>query len=146
MTTMGATLPTVRYVAPGQVVAFDGEQVTTNLLRVVAGRPGADDAEQSSAGFTIMYAEILFVIVRDTPTIQDGNMGNVLPPSPVALNTNAQLMMQDAAFLTQAMIDMVTIDKVFRNHGFPVNIGPVTTVGPEGGVTAVSGELALPLM
>lgn len=145
MTAYGSTLPTVQYVAPGQTVAYDGEQVTTNVLRVFAGRPGAEDPVEYSSGFIYMSVEMMVVIVRETPMLEDGVGGAAVIPNPTAIQANAQLMLQDAQNLVQSLIDIVE-QKALGNYGMPVTIGPVTTVGPEGGVVAVTGTLTMPLL
>lgn len=144
MTSLGSTLPTTQYVAPGQTVAYDGEQVTANILRVFAGHPGAEDAVEY-AGFVYTSIEMMVVIVRDSPTLQDVLGGDPAAPSAAALQANAQLMAADVQNLTQALVN-IRDSNVLGTGGMPVHIGPVMTVGPEGGVVAVTGQFAMPLL
>lgn len=144
MTALGSTLPTVQYVAPGAVVAYDGEQITTNILRLYAGSPGAESAFEYGQ-FITMTAELQVVIVRYTPALQDAIGGAPVAPSAADMQASAQQMLQDVQNLTQTLVNIISTNAL-GTRGMPTKVGPVTTEGPEGEVVATVGRLEVPLL
>jgi hypothetical protein len=133
-------LPETRYVSPGQSVAYDDEQVTVNLLRIFGGQPGAE-AEVQNAETTTRGVELQVTVVRNAPTVPDGVEGPTIP-SVRDLQKSAQANMRDVATL-RAVLEDIRRQYTLVDRGVPFGITPVVTIGPQGGVVAASGTIAI---
>lgn len=142
MTAQGVTLPTVQYVAPGSNIAYDGPQVTTNIVRIFAGNPGSQDPFEQT--FVFFSVELQVVIVRNTPTLEEIG-GRVKVPSTTQLKTSAQEMLADVTALTQTLINCKQRN-ILCSAAMPAIVGPIATEGPEGGVVATVGLFTMPLL
>jgi hypothetical protein len=143
MKLLGAELPSLQYVAPGLTVAYDGDQVTANVLRVFAGSPGAEDAT-SPQHFAFMSVEMAIVIVRTVPALQDGIAGEAIIPTPDELDDAAQLVLSDVTYLGQAFMN-IQDQNLLGTRGMPVSYY-VQPDGPEGGVAGTVGHWTMPLL
>jgi len=142
MTAQGITLPTTQYVAPGSVIAYDGPQVTTNIVTISAGQPGTQDPYQQT--FVYFSVTLQVVIVRDTPTLTEV-AGRAKIPSPTAIQASAQEMLNDVTALAQTLVNCKERG-ILTPPGVPATVGPIATEGPEGGVVATVGLFMMPLL
>lgn len=126
---VGVELPPVQYVAPGATVAFDGPQVTVNIVRIERGQPGG--ATDQFVQLKLWFAEFQVIIIRATPTIQE----NGDPPSVVDLNLSSKENITDLRTLAEA-IDAILASYEWQPRGSAIEAGPATPLGPDGGIVA----------
>jgi hypothetical protein len=136
----GVELPSVAYVAPGSIAAYDGEQITVNLGRIFPGRPGAEQSYQHVRE-ELVTAELLVAIVRNSPVPDD--QGN--PPSATTLARAGLSCILDATTL-RSVLTAIRDSYSLVGVGIPVFVGPVATEGPMGGVHAVTGRVQVQLV
>jgi hypothetical protein len=87
----GQPLPLVSYVAAGALVAYDSAQVTVNVARIFAGRPGQEFPVTSPFEVTVLTVDLQVMVLRDAPLPDDSGA----PPSAALLNASATLAMAD---------------------------------------------------
>lgn len=129
---MSVGLPAKRFVAPGPMPAWDGEQVTVHLIRTFSGSP-AGESPYMGPGYSEHAAEFGVVIIRNTPTIDDYNS----LPTPEAMMASAQQNMADVATLQRA-IETIKNKGLWVDHATPFSVGSATSEGPEGGLVAAA--------
>jgi hypothetical protein len=126
----GVTLPDRRYMAPGSIIPWDGEQLVVTLQSVGQGKPGAPQAQRYLPGSENFYAQFAVAIVRVVPALSDGPEGI---PDEGELNDAGVVAMTDALALVRAAVT-VHAASVATGLGMDFVVGPCTTVGPEGGL------------
>lgn len=117
-----------RYVSPGNGVAWDGEQVTVNLVEISQGKVGRPSQLPTGPQAVTYYATFAVMVVRAVP-VNDG----IVAPDPLDLNAAGQQGMLDAALLTLAS-SKIHADYTLTRSGEDFVVGPVSTLGPEGGM------------
>lgn len=141
---LGVTLPERRYVAPGQIAVWDGEQLALNLSEIVRGQPGALVETTTPPVPTVLAAHFSLQLVRAVPALSnEGPMGAMVPEEG-DLNTSGLQSVADADALSLAAINIQqahTTDEA----GMGFSIGPLSTLGPDGGMAAVMLKLAVSL-
>jgi hypothetical protein len=147
----GRTLPERRVLVPGApgVIAWDCEQLTVALASITTGGTVASvnilPQLGSGAGVGLLrQATWAIQVVRCSPTPdEDGN-----PPSVDELTAAADLQLDDAGMLSQALVNLVAaqLHPEWLPPGGVVNAGQVATLGPEGGFQAVEASLTLSAM
>jgi hypothetical protein len=138
--TADVALPSLQYVAPAFSVAYDTEQVTTNLLRIFPGRPGAETGFEYPME-QVFTAEIQATIVRRAAVV--GAAGNA--PNAAALGADATTFCTDIDTLTATLLNAVN-SKALAAPGVPVVFLGVTPYGPQGGLMASLGKLQVQLV
>lgn len=132
---LGVDLPEASYVSPGEV-AWDQPSVTIYLGVGDQGEPGQTLQGSFRVARAVHTSSSLFVqILRKTSSI--GPLGPWTQiPAPADLNADGKLALKDAGCLMKAAI-MVFKDYQAVGPGQSFTIGPVTTLGPQGGMAAV---------
>src|SRR6516162_3799237 len=85
----GIVLPDMVYVAPGAEVAFDCEQLTVNMTRIISNMQTQDTPYPTMSALMISSAEFFATLVRCVPTLSDQGV----PPSPADSAAAASLIM-----------------------------------------------------
>jgi hypothetical protein len=126
-------LPGARFVAPGAQVAWDGEQLTVNLLHIGQGTPGRELANTMPPSATIFFAQFGVNLLRAVPSLSGEGHAEDMLPEPSEQEAAAMITMLDAGALALASVD------IHKNHlinapGEGFAIGPVSPFGPEDGL------------
>lgn len=132
--TQGVNLPDRQHVAPGQIPAWDGEQLCVNLVSVSQGQPGAPVSlafRPSAINFHAMFG---VSIVRAVYTIDGEGPLDLIAPSSEQIGEDSVVSLTDAAALVHAAssigLDGSLVD---GGEGLVYELG---TLGPEGGLAA----------
>lgn len=136
----GVKLPARRYVAAGQPenVAWDDEQVSVTLAALYAGPPSVIAPARFTAGApcpTLLTADFAVEVVRADPA------SGITTPSLDVLEASGVIALTDAATLHAALLDVISGRVLER--GTQTDLGPVRTIGPEGGFSSARGLLGV---
>jgi hypothetical protein len=142
----GIALPDRRIIAPGEPrsIAWDCEQcvITLSGLGLGAAPTQGATAQRTSnpvSATGLRHAVFATQIVRCVPESQDGTV----PPDVDEVNTAGLLLMRDAGLLSQALVEACsTLAAGLGRHG-SAQPGAVEMLGPEGGMAAVEGSIAV---
>lgn len=142
----GARLPDRRVIAPGEPrgIAWDCEQLVITLSGIGLGTAPAQSGVAQRTGNPVFAAEprhAVFAVqlVRCVPESRDG----AAPPPADEVTTAGLALMRDAGLLSQALVGACsTVVAALGQHGL-VQSGAVEMIGPEGGMAAVEGSLAI---
>jgi hypothetical protein len=130
---LGIDVPPAQYVASG-IVAWDGESLTVYLGTIDQGQPGAPIGTSFQVGAaTILSATFYVQILRETPALNGEGFAADMTPSPDVLGEAGLMAVGDAGALIQAAIAIHT-KYLATGPGEGFKIGPVTPLGPEGGL------------
>jgi hypothetical protein len=131
----GVKLPDRRYVSPGVLPAWDGDQLVVNLQNAGQGRPGAPFVGAYLSGAEILQAQYAISLVRVVPALSgEGQLGSMIPGAD-ALTEAGEETMTDADALMQAAISIHAANTLVEaGKGFAID--GVTTMGPDGGLAA----------
>jgi hypothetical protein len=132
LTALGTVVPERQYVAPGADVAFDCEQLTVRLTRVISNFQGADTPYPMVTHMKQRKtAEYFVTLVRCIPTMhEDGT-----PPSASELNGASNITMNDAMNLRIALENIEHAHTLVQRN-VPTTVGQLQTLGPLGGMVA----------
>lgn len=141
----GCTLPDRRIIAPGnpRLISWDCPQVVVALSGIGLGAaPGQGGTPQRtsnpvSAIGGLRHAVFEVQMVRCVPESRDGTT----PPDATEVTTAGLALMRDAGLMTQALLEVCSTGALKR-HG-TAQAGAVELLGPEGGMAAVGGSLAI---
>lgn len=145
-TAAGIGLPSRRIIAPGspREIAWDQEQLVVTLSGIGLGTaPTQGDTAKRTGNpvfsMGVRHAVFAVQLVRCVPEPNDGT-----PPPPAEVITAAGLaLIRDAGLLSQALVEMCsTVAAGLGQHG-SVQPGAIEVLGPEGGMAAVEGSLAV---
>jgi hypothetical protein len=131
LTEMDIAVPGITCLAPGNEVAFDCEQLTVNLSRIISNFQTQDTTFPTYAAQMMSSAEFYITLVRCIPTIDDsGRM-----PSPQSQSDAAGVIMRDSRALKRGL------EKIKQQHlvvprNVPETVGELRTIGPSGGFAA----------
>jgi hypothetical protein len=134
-------LPDYQYVAPGNEIPWDCEQLTVHLVRILDQFQTAESTFPKHHSLYISSAEFEFTLVRCVPVIEDG--GKL--PTPAALGQAAGVLMKDARAMRRAMERIDQYHQVVPRN-VPVTVGPVTSRGPSGAFAAVVGTFTFQMV
>lgn len=132
----GVSLPERQHFAPGQIPAMDGEQLVGNLVGVMQGQPGGGFGGTFPAGgapatFSATYSVAL---LREIPVVQgDGGMLDYVIPASADINTAGVGSLEDAEALLKAC-QAIHRQYLVTGRGMGFEVGPLQTIGPEGGL------------
>ena len=143
----GVALPKRRYIAPGdgRLVAHDTDQLVVSLSGIGLGpaptAPGlAEQIGSPLSASGIRHAIFIVQLVRCLKEPQD-------PTKPLPANvvtTMGLSLMRDAGLLSQALMETCTsLSATFGHLRGSAQPGAVAILGPEGGMAAVEGTLAI---
>ena len=128
------TLPQAQFVAPGSDVSWDSESLTVWLQDIGQGQPGAQfSGTYMPASVTNLYATFNVQILRAVAGLSGGGGIDQMMPEPEALMASALVTLNDAEQLLKAAV-AIHANYSFTGPGEGYVIGPITPVGPEGGL------------
>lgn len=132
-------LPPFAYVGGGSNVAYDGEQVTVNAQRIAAGKPDMG-AGGMPIGFMEQSAQFAVAVVRSFPIAQT--------PDVTSIEAAAAKNAADIAALWSILVGLRDHSAwpVGRGGSLPFSITEVRAEGPQGGLVAAVGILAVTLV
>jgi hypothetical protein len=139
----GVTLPERQYIAPGTIPVWDGEQLVINLQDVQRGQPGAPVAQTTLPVPTVLAAQFSIQLVRVVPALTDGGLEMAIPEASTIGQSGVQAI-GDADALMEAAI-AVQEAHTATEAGMGFAIGPLMTLGPEGGCAAVMLKVTISL-
>jgi hypothetical protein len=120
------------YVAPGSDIAFDCEQLTVNLVRLMNKFPGADTSYPVVTHSILRKsAEFSVTLCRCVPAMN----GDGSAPSPQKLGDAASITMNDLNGLRVAL-ETIEHKHLLVPRNVPVSFGAATSMGPLGGIAA----------
>ncbi len=129
---LGVDVPERRYVAPGTLIPWDGEQLVVNLQQIQQGQPGAEIGTTYVPQATNLQAQFSVSIVRPVPALNaDGPLVAMIPDS-TQIGEAGTVFMSDAAALVRAALEIHTA-YALTGPGEGFVIGPCIPLGPEGG-------------
>jgi hypothetical protein len=144
LTNQGVALPARRYVAPGQGIPWDGEQLVVTLMSIGQGQPGAPFSGTYRPGVELLMAQFAIAIVRTVPGLSGDSFAGAMTPSAEELQTAGLAAMDDAQGLIKAAIALHAAESV-TGLGMGFEIGDCAPVGPEGGMTGHRQLVAITL-
>ena len=133
LTSLGVTLPQRQYRAPGQVIVWDGEQMTVALMGVDQGQPGQTFGQSfvpAAANYHLVFSVNL---VREIAGMTD--LGTEGIPDAATMDSDGLATMGDAAALIKAA-QQIHQTYMVTDPGMGFVVGPLQTLGPEGGLAA----------
>ncbi len=146
-TDAGVTLPERRFIAPGQPegIAWDQEQMVLTMSGIGQGAAPSQGSKALSAGAMISAMALRHVVfavqlVRCSP---EATGGGKRPPAPEVLTAAALDLMRDAGLVSQALIEVCSQLAGSLPPGTRCEAGAVNTLGPDGGMVAVQGSIAV---
>lgn len=133
----GVIVPDLVYIAPGNEVAWDCEQLTLNLNRVLGNYEGADTPFPTQHALLMNSAEFIATIIRCIPVRDEG--GGM--PSAQEMSDAAGVLIRDARAIRRSF-EIIDQHHLVVPRNVPLTVGPVNTVGPMGGYAGVSGGIS----
>lgn len=142
LTARGVELPDRRYVAPGQINAWDGEQLVVNLQSIDQGQPGRPFGGTYIPAALNFTAQFAVSIVREIPALYGEGPLTTMVPTALELDDAGQGSLTDGAALILAATDIYAASihgtagqgLAVTGPGEGFEIGPCYPVGPEGGL------------
>lgn len=128
--TQQVQIPERQYVAPGNLIPWDGEQLVVVLQQVGQGQPGQPNIQSYIPGVENLTAQFAVAIVRVIPAL--GEAAGMVPTDDEMTEAGISAM-SDAQALIQAAI-AIHASQMLTGLGKGFSIGPCATVGPEGGL------------
>jgi hypothetical protein len=137
-------LPERKYVAPGQIAVWDDEQLALNLQDILRGQPGAVFEQSTGPVPTVLHAVFSLQLVRLVPALNNEGPLATMVPGEEELGASGEKTIADADALFEAAIAIQQNYTVTEpDMGFAV--GPISTLGPEGGLAATMIKLGVSL-
>ena len=127
----GVELPEIVAVMPGGLIAYDGPQLTVNLVSITAGIPGVTKTQGDHPSLLQQFYEFNVMLLRSTPVV--GDNGTSAIPDVTDLTANAQALLADAPALW-ATIVTIHANYLLVEPGVPFAYGPLHALGPDGGL------------
>lgn len=129
LVTLGIELPCKQCVAPGSIPAWDGEQLTVNLVRIEQGQPGMPSA--GTEYHPVFAAAFGISLVREVCALHDAASAGSMVPTQDAIQADGVAAFQDAAALIR-IATQIRESYTFTSPGEGFNVGPCTALGPAG--------------
>jgi hypothetical protein len=141
------TLPERRFVAPGapEGIAWDSEQLVVTMQGIGQGAAPSQGGRAMQVGgpmsaMGLRHVVLVAELVRCNP--EATNSGRT-PPTPATMTKAGLGLLRDAGLLTQALTDLCATLPSTLPQGSQCEAGAVTPVGPDGGLVAVRGSIAV---
>lgn len=141
---LGVEIPERRYVAPGSMIPWDGEQLVVNLQQIEQGHPGAPQGGTFTPTATVLMAAFTVSIVREIPALSGDHVLSAMIPDGPTLDGAGTFAMGDAAGLALAAV-AVHQSYLVTSPGEDFEIGPCAAVGPEGAMAGHRLQIAVSL-
>lgn len=131
---LGVELPERQHVAPGQIPAWDGEQLCVNLMTVSQGQPGAPVSMPFRPSAVNFHAMFGVSIVRWVHTIDGEGPVDLIAPTSEQIGEDSARALLDASSLIQAASNIGLAESLVDNgEGL---VYEIRTLGPDGGLAA----------
>jgi hypothetical protein len=128
-------VPVRRYLSPGVLPAWDGEQLAVNRQLGSQGKPGAPYEGTFIPGAENLQAQLAVSLVREVPTLSGGGQVEAMVPEPQELTEAGEQALTDAQALLDAAIAIHEASTLTDlGKGFAIN--GVLPMGPQGGLAA----------
>ena len=129
-------LPPNQYVGAGEI-PWDGEGLYVYLAGGITGQPGSPQTRNIPATQGITFSVGFYVmLVRSVSSFGYWAGGDIDIPSDADLDFEGQRAVSDAGALLAAAAKIKSAKDIVTNSGAFV-IGEVSTIGPQGGLSAV---------
>jgi hypothetical protein len=115
------------------MVAWDGEQLTVSLMGIDQGKPGGSVSTNVIPQALMLFASFSVNLIRAIPTIGTEGFAAGEVPTPEDLDASGQQLLDDAAQLVLAASAFHQA-YLLTDPGMDMVIGPLSPVGPEGGL------------
>lgn len=120
-----------RYIGPGVLPAWDGEQLTVNLQQLTQGRPGAPFVGTYISGAETLQAQFAVSLVRVVPALEAEGQLEAMIPEAGELSASGEQTITDAEALMDAAVAIHAANTlVEQGKGFAID--GVSPMGPEG--------------
>lgn len=136
LTEQGVDVPERQYFAPGQIPAQDGEQLVANLVGVMQGQPGvAYSGTFPGGGIGATFSATFSVaLLRAIPVVMAEPGGiDFMVPTADDIDEAAQSFIGDTEALLKAA-QAIHHSYQVTDPGMGFEVGPLQTIGPEGGL------------
>ena len=131
----GWSLPSRVGFVPGAMTAYDGDQLTLNWMDIQTGMPEADQNRPINPAELIFFYVFSFTFLRKVATQSgQGKQGGI--PSTAQLARDAATTATDGPLLLGALVAIHAAGTI-QPVNVPFQYGPISTVGPEGGLAGV---------
>lgn len=140
-------VPKAQYLSPGGIIPWDEESITVYLGEIQQGQPGHPVATTYlSAIEAQFFARVFAQIVRKQTAVpgSDSFSASANMPSVAQMTADACQAMTDAAGLLTAA-QLVHASYLASSPGEGFVVGPLSTLGPDGGLAAVRIALEISL-
>lgn len=128
-------VPERRYISPGNLPAWDGEQLAVNLQLGSQGHPGAPFEGTFGPGAENLQAQLSISLVREVAALTgEGSIEDMTPGATELTKSGEQGLVDAEALLKSAITIHGAGSLVDTGKGFAIN--GVTPMGPEGGLAA----------
>jgi hypothetical protein len=134
LTQQDIKVPDRAYVAPGNIIPWDGEQLVVVLQSIGQGSPGKPNPGTYVPGSEILMATFAVALVREIPVLSGEGFVSTMIPEAVELGEAGVAGVEDASALMTAAIDVHKIHAVTEGGLMGFAIGPCLPLGPEGGL------------
>lgn len=141
---LGISVPTVQYREPGQAIAWDGEQLAIAFVGLTAGQPGQPRLQVADPSTLTQYAEWDVLLLRFVPSLTDVE-GELMIPDPADIDVAAVETMTDASGIYTAAVQLL-IEQHQASVTVPMGVGPVTSIGPNGGLAGTMLRVSVQVM
>lgn len=131
LTSLGCSIPERVYCAPGMDVAFDCEQLTIHLSRIITNFQSQDSPRPIMHAIMRRSAEYFITLVRCCPTINDDGSA----PDVQDMENTSAITMNDAMYLRQSL-EAIDAQHLVVPRNIPTTVGQLNTIGPMGGFVA----------
>lgn len=127
-------IPERHYVAPGNLIPWDGEQLVVVLQQISQGQPGKPYVETYVPGAEILMAQFAVALLRVVPALSGEGFTGGMIPGAADLGGAGVAGVEDAQKLVTAAMNIHADRDITEAalQGFAV--GPCTTLGPEDGL------------
>lgn len=131
---LGVKVPGTQYVSAGVTVlaAWDTEQLVVNLQEVTQGQPGQPGGGTIHPQALAFFAQFAVLLIRPVSILTGVGSQIVMTPAAASLNADGVMAIEDASAMTQAAINIYA-NQILEPIGMGFEIGPVNTIGPDGG-------------
>lgn len=130
----GISLPERQYFAPGQIVAMDGEQLVGWFVGVAQGGAGIQLPQSQHPAAVRFAAQFAIILLRQIPIVQaePGPLEYAIPTAN-DINDAGLSFVADGEALLRAC-QAIHREYLITYPGMDFEVGPLQTVGPEGGL------------
>lgn len=139
----GIELPDRQYFSPGQIPAWDGEQLVGNLIGLAQGGAGMNMAQTMHPAAVRYAASFSIALLRAIPIVQaEPGPFEYAVPTDEAINGAGLQFAADFEAMLKAC-QAIHAQYLIAYPGMDFEVGPVQTVGPDGGLAGPKVNLTV---